>query len=404
METVPHGIGVQNRYALFYDECLDPLEILKQTEEQKSKKKTEKPVKKAAKTSPPAPLKKPTETVATKAVKIQDQDSASKPRGKPALQSKVSNQNDFRENVRNRDDNYFGAETREREGGNSEFRRGRGGFRGARGGDAGGGRRGRGFFPNSDNRNRRVFDRKSGSDKSGVKSVEKRDGAGSNNWGDIRSDINQRRDGGWDDEFEGEPPRQELGGNVGEDTEFGKVEEGLKNDSLDNSETKENDQITEEEQQIQDAMKEMTLDEWKKEQEAKRVVPKYNLRKPGEGEDEKQWKKGYVLKKKPKEDDEEEEEDDEDDEYARRGPQKVLLDIQFNYADSRRGNRGRGRGGRGGPRSGPRDNANRDSPREDRPPRDGRGGRGGGGPKVRGGQQAAPRVDDFNDFPSLVNA
>lgn len=57
----------------------------------------------------------------------------------------------------------------------------------------------------------------------------------------------------------------------------------------------------------------MTLDEWKREQEAKRAVPKYNLRKPGEGEDGNQWKKLYMLKKKVKEDDDDDEEEDDED-------------------------------------------------------------------------------------------
>lgn len=62
-----------------------------------------------------------------------------------------------------------------------------------------------------------------------------------------------------------------------------------------------------------EGVKEMTLDEWKREQEAKRAVPKYNLRKPGEGEDGNQWKKLYMLKKKVKDEDDDEEEEDEED-------------------------------------------------------------------------------------------
>ncbi|GIY35912.1 HABP4_PAI-RBP1 domain-containing protein [Caerostris extrusa] len=181
-------------------------------------------------------------------------------------------------------------------------------------------------------------------------------------------------------------------------------------DSSENVESKENLPVSEERAEV--IAKEMTLDEWKRQQEAKRAVPKYNLRKPGEGEDGNQWKKLYVLKKKVEEDDDEEEEEDEDvdeDEFARRGRQRQLVDIQINFNDSRRG-RGRGRGARGiGPRSERGSNIGRDVHREDR--RDAGTGSSTGGRSYRGsmkinksGQQSAPRVDDWNDFPSLVTA
>jgi len=47
--------------------------------------------------------------------------------------------------------------------------------------------------------------------------------------------------------------------------------------------------------------KEMTLDEWKSIEEAKRVKAEFNIRKPGEGcSGDPQWKKMYVLSKKEK--------------------------------------------------------------------------------------------------------
>ena len=62
----------------------------------------------------------------------------------------------------------------------SRERRGGGNFRG-RGGPRGGG-----------NRPRREYERHSGSDKTGVKAVEKRDGFGPHNWGDeISSQLDQ---------------------------------------------------------------------------------------------------------------------------------------------------------------------------------------------------------------------
>ncbi len=65
--------------------------------------------------------------------------------------------------------------------------RGAGGERGARG-RGGGGRGGRGGY-GQDTRGKRDFDRQSGSDKSGVKPVEKRDGSGPHNWGSVQDEI-----------------------------------------------------------------------------------------------------------------------------------------------------------------------------------------------------------------------
>lgn len=57
---------------------------------------------------------------------------------------------------------------------------------------------------------------------------------------------------------------------------------------------------------VEEEPKEMTLDEYKKQQAAVRTVPKYNLRKPGEGEDNAQWKKTFRLEKKKETESEEE--------------------------------------------------------------------------------------------------
>ena len=72
-------------------------------------------------------------------------------------------------------------------GADGEYRP-RNNFRGAPRGDRGarGGRGGRG---RGDNRGKRDFDRQSGSDKSGVKPVEKRDGSGPHNWGSVQDEI-----------------------------------------------------------------------------------------------------------------------------------------------------------------------------------------------------------------------
>lgn len=56
----------------------------------------------------------------------------------------------------------------------------------------------------------------------------------------------------------------------------------------------------------------MTLDEWKALQNKEKQTTAFNVRKPGEGCDNKQWKQTYVLKKKVDEHDEEEEESDDE--------------------------------------------------------------------------------------------
>ena len=57
----------------------------------------------------------------------------------------------------------------------------RGGDRGSRGGRGRGAMGGRG--------GKRDFDRQSGSDKSGVKPIEKREGSGPHNWGSVQDEI-----------------------------------------------------------------------------------------------------------------------------------------------------------------------------------------------------------------------
>lgn len=68
----------------------------------------------------------------------------------------------------------------------SSYRGERGSYRG---GDRGGRGRGRGRGGMQDQRGKRDFDRQSGSDKSGVKPVEKREGSGPHNWGSVQDEI-----------------------------------------------------------------------------------------------------------------------------------------------------------------------------------------------------------------------
>ncbi|KAI4499038.1 hypothetical protein M0802_005904 [Mischocyttarus mexicanus] len=265
-------------------------------------------------------------------------------------------------------------------------RRGRGGMRGmgrGRGGRGGG----RGGY---DNRGKREFDRQSGSDKTGIKPIDKKDGAGSHNWGTHNDEI------------------EEILSQENVDWVNDKPETEVTPTPVEVKEGEVSVEASSDEKRQVPKSHELTLDEWKRRQN-RRAKPKYNLRKAGEGEDLSRWKKMYALERKKEGSEEEEEGEEEFDAAAefpqRAGRQKRVLGIEIQFSDARRGTGGRGRGGRGG-RGGERVNGrgfggNRDAPRdggdsrgtaiqqpqnEQRSPR---------------GRQNAPKVDDENDFPSL---
>lgn len=228
-------------------------------------------------------------------------------------------------------------------------------------------------------RPKREFERKSGDDKTGIKSVDKREGGGSHNWGTFEDDIKAEEDKV--NTSNSEDPK-ETDSKI-ETTEA--IEEA--------DETKDNGPVM------------MTLDEWKA-QQAQKNAPKWNIRKAGEGSEiDPKWKKTYAYRK------EKEVHEDEDDEECELYPQRVnrqkrVLDIEFSFTDNasqrggRDGGRGRGsRGGRGGmgppgdrQRNGDDRRERRGPPRGDNAPR--RGGRG-------GSFTAAPNVNDEASFPTL---
>lgn len=457
-----YGIGVKNRYELFYDDEEDPTELLRQQELEKERRKAEKTTTKDKSKGtaglPQKGVKAPASAAGKKTVKEipvnKSQERSIAPRDENKQQRTTTtrpdravkfapaagreNQQDFeeRKNRRNREDRIStggsgGPDSRfeySRERGEGEVRRGgrggglggRGGFSrrgGGRGGFAGGpeggrpghpagGGRGGGF----DGRGKREFERQSGSDRSGVKPVDKKGGEGSYNWGTVNDDL----------EVLQSPFGEE---NAAETADKSGDEAALAGDSAADASASSKDGFPPGEEggsaeTASEDAKEMTLDEYKREQEQKRSRASFNIRKPGEGGEEKaEWKKMFVLKKKVSDEDgedgedDEEEDSEEEDEYMRRGRQRQLVDIEINFADQRRGRGGRGgrglgrggpgRGSFGGPRGPPRDGDRAG----DRPPRGGgygaRGDRSGGGEPPK---QSAPKVDDWNDFPSLVAA
>lgn len=244
---------------------------------------------------------------------------------------------------------------------------------------------------NNNNRNRRNFDgkrrdRQSGSDKTGVKAVDKRDGGGAHNWGTHKQDIEDMN-----------KPMTD-----GEDT----------------SGEKEGEEVVEEPAAPEEP-KEMTLDEWKAQRQAHMLQPQYNIRKAGEGEDDPKWDNMVKLDKKLDESAALKKDDGKKD---AEGKKKQVLDIEFHFNDGRRGGLGR-RGPGAGVGSGPKQNRRR-PPRENvengsapvSAPAGGPSAAPVGGQPNDGGQrrqrrprfqrstnegQHAPKVDDERDFPSL---
>ncbi|XP_068220585.1 SERPINE1 mRNA-binding protein 1 [Palaemon carinicauda] len=401
-----YGIGVRNRYELFYDEDIDPLDLIKQTVKTKETKsssekenKTKGPNGKPAKTAPAPNNKKGEKPVKTEpAGKITDKTTppVAPTKGPRTNEGRVKfSDREERNNRRNRTEGEFRDAPPPRFEGE-----GRGALTRGRGRGMGRGRgRGRGGIGGPDGRGKREYDRQSGMATTGVKSVDKREGSGSFNWGSDKDQI--------DEQLNAAPATNSDHDTSAENVEKPPEEPGT---------------VEEEPPKEDENAKEMTLDEWKAMQ-GNRNKPQFNIRRPGEGENQAQWKKTYILKKKLEEESDEEEEEEEEDEEIPQNRRKVILDIDFQFSDSPARGRGRGRGrggpgrGRGGMDRGGRGGGgggggggDRDRDRERVGGGGGGGGRGGGerrgGPGgPRGGRgasrQEAPKMDDERDFPSL---
>lgn len=221
----------------------------------------------------------------------------------------------------------FGGESEERRGGRSGFR-GRGGGRGGRG-------RGRG--------GNREYDRRSGSDKSSVKAVDKRDGSGSYNWGTPQDEINAASE-------------EHSGG-------FGAPKE-TEDTPTESQEPTPGTEETPVEEVKDEGPQEMTFEEYKKQLAETRAKPEFNLR-TVEGSDKKNMKQ---LKKKTVEESEvtgslffPKKNIQETYKTSGRVKENLNVDIRYSNGDNRhldttrRGGRG-GRGKKGGP-GGKRDDA-----------------------------------------------
>lgn len=232
---------------------------------------------------------------------------------------------------------------------------------------------------------KREFDRQSGSDKTGVKAIDKRDGAGAHNWGSVKQEI---------DDINKSNSNTNSNANADADATLTDKEESGNDQS--------NEQVPANEEE--EAAKEMTLDEWKALRE-QRSKPQYNIRKAGEGEDTSQWKKMTVLNKKKEGDSEEEFEYDPSLYPQRVGRLQRIVDIQFKFNDDRRsGNSGfgRNRGGPGGGR-GPRTGGNYENRTrfDDGNSRANGQRRNYGDRNSRNAASHVPKVDDERQFPTL---
>lgn len=157
-------------------------------------------------------------------------------------------------------------------------------------------------------RTKRLYDRQSGSDKTRVKPVEKREGNGTYNWGSHNDVI-------------------EVTG-LGE----GMVDMEKNDSGVSVSDVKEPTHEAEVEETEQ-----FTLDEWRAQHAASgNLKPIYNIRKAGEGENLGKWKKMYVLKKKDSCAKESEGEESDLSLYPQRvGRQRHVYGIQVHFNDLR---------------------------------------------------------------------
>ncbi|KAK2872621.1 hypothetical protein QQF64_017754 [Cirrhinus molitorella] len=221
-----------------------------------------------------------------------------------------------------------------------------------RGTGRGRGARGPGYPRSSDGfdqRGKREFERHSGSDRTSVRSEEKRSGSGSRNWGSMRDHMS---------EIEVGSPGEEV-------VESEETQEAVETDG--------ENRPSEPEEVIEVAL-EMTLDEWKALQEQSRPKVELNIRKA----DTSVPSKAVVIHKSKflqKHDDL-----DEEDVVFRRPANDITCQLEINFGSLARPSRG-GRGGRGG--------------------------RGRGAPSMpspRSPQklESVPNPDDPEDFPALA--
>ncbi|XP_025831751.1 plasminogen activator inhibitor 1 RNA-binding protein-like [Agrilus planipennis] len=365
-----YGIGIRNRYAVFLDDESDPIDFIKKKEEERKLKKKTKSFEKECRVKIEVPNK------------IKKTQSSKGDSLKPSSQKEIKEE---RQTVKANDDTQQDWKKRE----NKQQINGRGDAK----------RDDENILTNKElisnyeiikkhnsknanyrgqkmrNPKRREFDRQSGTNKTGIKSMEKREGNGAYNWGSHKGVIEEAQTqnnlSGWGDE------------------ERNEVEPITKPPEMTDitDEIKENEENVETEEPL-----ELTLDEWKAQREAQlanRNRPQYNIRKAGEGEDPNKWKEMYELRRKDEENDFDEGEYDPNKYPQRVGRQRYLLDIEIHFNNERRS---------GGPsrRRFNRGRVNKDNNQQQQQPRSSS-----NDEALSQCNEHIPKVDDERDFPSL---
>ncbi|XP_057216167.1 intracellular hyaluronan-binding protein 4 isoform X1 [Triplophysa rosa] len=338
-----YGCTVANRFGQLLDDESDPFDILHAAgagKQQKKKKEDQKKASNAAKTGKKETQRDRKNTVPAVGGNV-SQGQVRLPRGE--VEERIERPVTFERKFNDADTPYFSVErpvdVLDRAG------RGRGNGRGR-------GARGPGY-PRSndgfDQRGKREFERHSGSDRTSVRSDEKRGGSGSRNWGSMRDHMS---------EIEEASPTEEV-------VEREETPEGV--------ETGEN-RPTETEEVMEVAIQ-MTLDEWKALQEQSRPKVELNIRKAETAVPSKAvviHKSKFLTKSHNGMEDE--------DVVFRRPANDITCQLEINFGSLARPSRG-GRGGRGGRgRGAPPSMPFQRSPQKD---------------------EVAPNPDDPEDFPAL---
>lgn len=181
-------------------------------------------------------------------------------------------------------------------------------------GGAGGSYGDRKFGPGGERRpfegRQREFDRKSGSDRTGVKAVDKREGGGAHNWGTHKQDIEDLQNGGTpivtgsNDSSDTSDKENSSAANAGEPAVNGDAAAEPKAEPkpakpLTAEQIEAAAAAAEAQRLAEEEARELTLDEWKA-QIGQRAKPQFNIRKAGEGEDTSQWKQMVALQSRKK--------------------------------------------------------------------------------------------------------
>ncbi|CAH2086096.1 unnamed protein product [Euphydryas editha] len=209
-----YGVGIDNRYALFLDDESDPLDALKAREQAKELKKRARKLRRKTKGNLKPNLRAPVSSRGPP--RTNDRNGERPPprrreerpqngavEGKEGARPPRREFGDRRPNFerRNFSDNPEGGERR----GPRPPREPRDGQRGPR--------------PGYDGRGKREFDRRSGSDKTGVKPVDKREGAGPHNWGTIKDDLDELNKTGSEGDVAEEKPADAAAAGDGQQAE-----------------------------------------------------------------------------------------------------------------------------------------------------------------------------------------